>query len=161
MKIPLLFAALWICAAIASAQPDSNASGNDMPIFAPELPLITPDEATRIVVKKPIALHLREVTLWDALQQLKAQSGVEFNLGERKSSETFEKTRSLDLETLSFDRAFDGILQAASVPGSLQSGGMNNPLRLELTPPFKFVFDAPVDWVQTEVPFAFQNVLLP
>ena len=31
----------------------------------------------------------------------------------------------------------------------------------ELQPPFKFVFDAPTQWVQTEVPFSFENVPLP
>ncbi len=33
--------------------------------------------------------------------------------------------------------------------------------KTELMPPFKFIFDAPTDWVQTEVPFAFENVPLP
>lgn len=33
--------------------------------------------------------------------------------------------------------------------------------KITIKPPFKFIFDAPTEWAQTEVPFSFQDVPLP
>lgn len=130
MKIFCLFPALFACAVAACAQPVADAGGADMPLVAPELPFVAPDEATKLTLKKPLVFHLRELTLFDALQQLKAQSGVNFSFSRRKDSQSLDKTLSLDLETLSFDEAFKGIFQAAGVSGYLQANGSSAPLYL-------------------------------
>lgn len=128
MKKFCLVAAVFWCAVAARAQPDSNASVGYTPLIAPELPFVAPDEAAKLALKKPLVFHLREVTLFEALRQLKAQSGADFSFSRRKDSESLDKTLSLDLETMSFERALEGILQAADVLGSLQAGGTEQSL---------------------------------
>ena len=134
MKTRLSLAVLLLCAAPIWAQPQPKAgaeAGADLaPPVAPELPLLAPDEATRLVVKKPLVLRLRENTLLQALEQLQAQSGVQFNIGRISQPELLDTKLSLDLETLGFEEAFDCILDAAGVPGYLGSSGTERPLGL-------------------------------
>ncbi len=146
MKIPLLFCVLLGCAAVSSAQPDLNAAGNYTPIIVPkmppfELPLVAPNVVVKALIPKPIALHLRDVTLAEALQQLKTESGVEFDIGGEKQPETLAKKLSLDLETVGFDAAFDQIMRAAGARGFLQNNGTNAPERVyyEDVDPYQFL----------------------
>ena len=110
MKI--LFAALLFCAAPTWAQ---SKPANGLPF-----PLVSPARAQQMAEKK-IVLHLRDATLLEALQSLQKQSGVRFDSGELVARRIFARKLSLDLETTSFDRAFDAILKAAKTEAKLES----------------------------------------
>ena len=83
-------------------------------------PVISPAEAQKLATEKPIALHLRAVTLEAAIAQLQTQSGIEIGFGARPESETMAQTLSLDLETRSFIEAFEAIFKAARVEAHLE-----------------------------------------
>ena len=106
------------------------------PAFDPlPYPLVTPAEAIRQTQGAPIVLKLNNVTLYQALKQLQAQSGVEFDYSSNIAPGSLSKTLSLDLETTAFSEAFDAILEAAGVNGRLLRYGTRELWHLELGQP--------------------------
>lgn len=128
MKIRLLLAALVLVAAPVWAQPD--------PIIKPPnglpFPLVTPAEAEKLAILQPLKLHLKNVTVAAALEELQTQSGIELDLEEvNYSKKTLAKKFSIDLETRSFNAAFDAIMDAAKIKGRLQRYDTNRPWRVD------------------------------
>ncbi len=89
------------------------------------LKAVAPDVAEKLAMPaKPIVLHLNDVTLEAALNELENQSGVALDLG-YGDKEVLNKKLSLDLQTRFFQPAFDAIIDEAGVKGSLQRFGRN------------------------------------
>ena len=128
MKIPLLFSALLAVGVAASAQPPD-------PIVEPPnglpFPLISPAQAEKLALTKPIQLRLNDVTVAWALENLQAQSGVELDLENiQYSKNTLAKRVSVDIETPSFNRAFDAIMDKAGLKASLRRDDINRPYQV-------------------------------
>ena len=105
------------------AQPDAT-EREELMVKLPNglsFPLVSP-EAAQKAVAHPFALHLRDVTLFEALQELQKQSGVELDQLYGGMS-SLEKRLSLDVETTSFSRALEAILDEAGVKASLRPWG--------------------------------------
>ncbi len=84
---------------------------------------VSPDEAEKLVMPaKGIALHLKDATLSEALDELQKQSGVKLNYGWADKN-TLDKKVSVDMETRYFQPAFDAITDEAGVKASLQVFG--------------------------------------
>ena len=84
---------------------------------------VSPDEAEKLAMPaNGIALHLQNVTLTEALDELQKQSGVKLNYG-WDDKNTFDKKVSVDMETRYFQPAFDAILDEVGVKASLQRFG--------------------------------------
>lgn len=128
MKKSILLCALLACAAPICAQPADTAPKliNDLPF-----PLLAPEKAQELAFEKPIVLRLNNVTLGAALDELQRQSGVELNTSPDVYGETLAKTLSIDLQTLSFDQAFNAIVDKAGVKASLQRWDQNQPWRVD------------------------------
>ena len=131
MKTYLLFAATLACAVAASAQPPD-------PIVEPTnglpFPLISPAQAEQLTLTKPIKLRLDNVTVAWALENLQAQSGVELDLENiQYSKNTLAKKLSIDIETPSFNRAFDEIMDKAGLKATLRRDDINRPYRLNFS----------------------------
>lgn len=115
---------LVACVIPASAQPDPGAARVwQQPEVKPQnkwpFPFVSPEEAARLG-ERPIALHLRDMALSKALDELQHQSGVTFEVGTTLTrQEDLAKTLSLDLETRSFSAAFTAILDEAEVKAYL------------------------------------------
>ncbi len=112
----ILLGALILCALPAFTQPEAK------PINGLSYPLVTPEEAARLVQRdNPIALHLRNVTLQAAFSELTKQTGIKLDTswggGDKK---TLAQKLSLDIETHSFHEAFRAIVDAANVKAQLQ-----------------------------------------
>ena len=122
MKIArFLLGAALLCSLPALAQPETK------PVDGVKYPLLTPEEATKLVTgDKIIKLHLRDVTLGDALQELQKQSDVTLDTSFGARQEYLAKKLSLDLETRSFIEAFTAILDKADVKAELQHFGVEN-----------------------------------
>lgn len=98
------------------------------------LPLVSPNEAEKLAMPaKSIVLHLREVTLAQALGELQKQSGVALNFDWSEPA-TLDKKLSLDLETRFFQPAFDAIMDEAGVKGTLQRDGHRKEWRVQFGP---------------------------
>ena len=115
MKLPLLPLACLIiasplCALSARAQPDVVAK---QPL--PEMSQIALEAALKLVNNRAIALHLRDVTVREALAQLQTQSGVNLAPAEGEAS-VLDKKVSLDIEATSFGAALDILARAAGTP---------------------------------------------
>lgn len=124
MKTYLLLAATCVWAAPVWAQPD--------PIIEPPnglpFPLISPAEAEKLTLAKPIQLHLDNVTVAWALEKLQEQSGVELDLENiQYSKNTLAKKLSINIETPSFNRAFDEIMDEAGLKATLRRDDSNRP----------------------------------
>ena len=119
----LLLCALLLCALPVGAQPDppERVEPIVVPVNGLPFPLFSPGEVQKAVAR-PFAIRLRDATLFEALQELQKQSGVELDQlwGGRSS---LEKKLSLDLETTSVTRAFDEIMDEADVKATLESYG--------------------------------------
>lgn len=131
MKTYLLFAATLACAVAASAQPPD-------PIIEPTnglpFPLISPAQAEKLTLGKPIKLRLDNVTVAWALEVLQAQSGVELDLENiQYSKNTLAKKLSIDIETPSFNRAFDEIMDKAGLKATLRRDDSNRPYRVNFS----------------------------
>ena len=130
MKSPPLFALLLLCAAPAApvwAQPDPLVR----PVNGLPFPLVSPAEAEKLAALKPIKLQIKNVTVAWALEELQTQSGVELDLENVDySKNTLAKRVSLDIETRSFNRAFDGIMERAGLNASLQRYSSDRPWRV-------------------------------
>ena len=142
MKIRILPAAsLWfatsLCcvtslwwAAPLGAQPEADAVPGGLPF-----PVVTPAQAERLAILQPLKLRLDNVTVAWALEQLQAQSGVELDMENLQySKRTLGKRISLDIETRSFNRAFDEIMGQAKLRGTLERYDFNRPWRVNLNP---------------------------
>ena len=113
MKIPILLSALLVCALPLSAQSTSDS------VFR----VVTPVQAQKF--DNDISLHLRDVTLEQALTELQKQSAVPLNWS-FLNRKTLDTPMSIDIETPSFNRAFDAIADEAGIAvmlGDLYSGG--------------------------------------
>ncbi len=107
-----------LCVLPALAQPEFR------PANGPSYRLVSPEEAAKLTLtEKPMALHLRDVTLADALAELSKQSGVSLETSFGADPVTLAKKLSLDLETRSFNEAFSAILDEADVKAKLQRFG--------------------------------------
>ena len=110
LPLACLIIAAPLCAPSARAQPDVAAK---QPL--PEMSQIAPEAALKLIGTRPIALHLRAVTVREALAQLQTQSGV--NLAPAKGeASVLDKKVSLDIEATSFGVALDALARAAEVP---------------------------------------------
>lgn len=138
MKPSHLLCALLACAAPAlvvpaCAQPDAIKPANGLPF-----PLVAPSQAEKLTAAAPLAIHLQNVTLRAALEELQKQSGVELDLarnGSKEAQETLDKTMSIDVDTPSFYRAFNEILDEAGVKASLQRYETNRPWSVAINQP--------------------------
>lgn len=135
MKTPLLFSALLVCIAPVFAQPNAPEARF---VAAPELinglpfPLLAPEAVAGLLKGPPISLQLKDVTLYEALQQLQKQSGIDIDLSYNPDPKKMEKKLSLQMETTSFNRAFQEIMDGAGVNARLRRMGSDTPYRLEL-----------------------------
>ena len=128
MKTRLLFAALLCCALPAWAQPDPVAK----PVNGLPFPLVTPAEVEKTATLAPLKLHLVNITVASALEQLQDQSGVDLNMeNEQYSKQTLAKKISVDVETPSFNRAFDAIMEAAKLKPNLRRDDPNESWRVD------------------------------
>ncbi|RYX85855.1 hypothetical protein EON83_03620 [bacterium] len=109
-----LLGALVVSALPVLAQPELRPT-NGLPF-----PLISVEEAIRIVrSEKPIVLHLRDVSLQDAFIELEKQSGISLDrdLG---ATRYLGKKLSVDIETRSFEQAFQAVVEKAGIGAKLQ-----------------------------------------
>ena len=117
----LLLGAFVLCALPAVAQPEQK------PINGLPYPLIPLQEAARIAETKPIKLHLRDVTVRDALEEIERQTGFPINTVTVTAVdiELLDKKLSLDIETSSFKEASDAVFEEAGVKAMLSSWNNN------------------------------------
>ncbi len=105
----------------ASSQPEVR------PLDGFIIPLVSPEEAAKLgLTEQPIKLHLRDVTLADALDELSKQSGVLLDASGPGGREVLVKKLSLDIETRSFNEAFAAVLDEADVTAKLRKLGDND-----------------------------------
>ncbi|RYX85858.1 hypothetical protein EON83_03635 [bacterium] len=107
----LLLGAVILCALPSHAQPEVRPA-NDLPF-----PVVPLDEAIRLIQPdKPVALHLRDITLQDALTELARQFNTRFGHPSGINVPQALATKlSIDIETASFKEAFNAIIKAANV----------------------------------------------
>ena len=127
MKTRFLLAALVLSAAPLWAQPDPTIEPpNGLPF-----PLISPAQAEKLALVKPIKMRLDNVTVAWALEVLQQQSGIELDMENiNYSKNTLAKKLSIDIETPSFNRAFDEIMDEAGLKANLQRYDSNRPYRV-------------------------------
>ena len=120
MKTSFLLGALLVCAAPLCAQPADTAAklANDLPF-----PLVAPDKAQQLALPAPLVLNLDNVTLGAALDQLQKQSGVRFATSQANFNKELDTKLSAQINTLSFDQAFNQIVEAAGFHATLQDWG--------------------------------------
>ena len=124
---------LLLCFSVALAWPtlaqnDAGTLTNQLPF-----PLVAPAQAEKLAVPQNIKLDLNGVTLAAALDELQKQSGVALFYQTQIPSSALSKMISVHLETRSFHRAFDEIMDEAGVTASLD--------RLNYNWPWRVVFD--------------------
>ena len=140
----LLLGALVVSAlpTFAQSKPRSNFS----------YPLISLEEAAHLADTKPIKLHLRDVTVRDALEEIERQTGfpIDTTTPVIDDAQLLDKKLSLDIETLSFKKASEDIFEEAEVQAALSFWDVtgtwqvvSNPLAGETGPlsgdePFQF-----------------------
>ena len=128
MKIPIYLAATLVCAAPVWAQPDPIVK----PVNGLPFRLVSPADAEKLAALKPIKLKLDNVTVAWALEELQLQSGIELDLENLQySKKTLAKKVSLNIETRSFNRAFDEIMDEAGLKATLQRYDQNRPFRVD------------------------------
>ena len=117
MKI-IWLAAVLLGAKLVWAQPDPFLKPpNGLPF-----PLISPAQAEKLVFETPLKLDLKDVTVAAALESLQLQSGVKLDLERVDYSErTLAKRVSVRVETRSFNRAFEAIMDAAKLQATLEN----------------------------------------
>ena len=127
----MLLATALACAAPVWAQPDPiTRPPNGLPFR-----LVSPAEAEKMVVPRPIQLKLDDVSVARALEELQAQSGVAIDLSDlRYSPDTLGKRLSIDIETPSFNRAFDEIMDKAGLRAKLRRQGYGRFYRVDFNP---------------------------
>ena len=130
MKFKILFVAVAACAAPVWAQPDPIIE----PINGLPFSLISPAQIEKLTLTQPIKLKLENVTVAWALENLQAQSGVELDLENiQYSRNTLAKKVSVDIETPSFNRAFDEIMDKAGLKATLRRDDFNRPFRVNFS----------------------------
>ncbi len=145
----LIAGAFFVCALPVLAQPDQRPT-NGLPY-----PVISLEEAAKLGGNdKPIALHLRDVTLRQALEALQQQSGVTLD-SSKATPDTLLKKLSLDLETNSFLDAFKTVLEEAGVKGRLEGVSSRRAFSVVFgASPFALPDDAPQSGVEAFKIFA-------
>ncbi len=120
MKTSLLLGALLVCAAPLCAQPADTPAKlvNDLPF-----PLVAPEKAQQLVLPNPIVLSFDNVTLGAALDELQKQSGVRFGTSQANFNNQLDTKISGQINTISFDEAFDQIMDEAGLKANLQDWG--------------------------------------
>lgn len=103
---------------------------------------VTPGEATHLVNATPIRLHVRDVTVKDALEEVERQTG--FYIDTDKAFKTLQKKLSLNIETHSFKEATDAIFEAAGAPVILQKSGWDEEWNLSAKPEVEKSNNAPI-----------------
>ena len=98
----LLAGAVAACAQAATAQPKLEA------------PIVSSAQAQKLVLPDDIQIHLRDVTLRAALQELEKQSGLPFDLS-ALSEEKLNAKISIDIDTPSVTHALDAIADEANL----------------------------------------------
>ncbi|RYX85857.1 hypothetical protein EON83_03630 [bacterium] len=106
-------------------------------------PIVSSEEVVRLANLKTIQLHLRDVTLKDALEQLAKQTGINIETRYSPAGELSKKL-SLDIETESFETATDAIFEEAGVKASLQDFGVGRSLGIQWGENMQRGQDAPV-----------------
>ncbi len=110
MKNSLLFSLLALTA--------WNVAGRAQPAVARdtklEAPLVSSAQAQKLALPDDIQIHLRDVTLRAALQELEKQSGLPFDLS-GLSGEKLDAKISIDIDTPSVTRALDAIADEANL----------------------------------------------
>ena len=127
MKTPILLGALLACAAPLCAQPDNGAPKlvNDLPF-----PLVAPAKVQQLAAPGPIVINLNNATLGEALDALQKQSGVEFGTAQFNDDNQLDTKLSVQVNTPSFDKAFQQIMKAADLTATLQDWGGDGALQL-------------------------------
>lgn len=117
----ILFGFLALSALPVLAQPEIK------PVNGLPYPLISPAEVMRLADIKPIKLHLRDVTLKTALEEVQKQTVItlDFRFG---GNQFLEKKLSIDIETNSLNEATDAIFEEADVKAVVQKMGRGNRL---------------------------------
>ena len=110
---PTLLIVAW--SAPSLAQPDPQIKPlSDLPYRT-----VTLAQAEALLSGAPIALHLRDVRLDQALQELQKQSGVALEISPREGEAALQKKLSIDLDTFSLSQAFRALAAKAGVSAAL------------------------------------------
>ena len=121
MKNLILFSALLAGGVAASAQPTETAEpiAERATIF--DAPVVSILEAQKLALPDDIQIHLRDVTLRAALQELEKQSGLPFDLS-NLPPEKLDAKISIDIDTPSVTRALEAIADEAGTKLALTHG---------------------------------------
>lgn len=112
--------ALLVCACSSAAHAQGD-QGDVAPMRNGSLfPLISPAEAQKLVIGQPIALDMRDATLFEVLTELQKQSEIPLQL--KLDEKALETKFSIDIKTPSFYAAFDSIAKASKIPMKLWHG---------------------------------------
>ncbi len=90
---------------------------------------VTPQDAALLIKSQSIKLHVHDVTVKEALEEVQRQTGLLIDTD--KSYKTLDKKVSLNIETSSFKAATDAIFKAAGAPVFLHRGGWDAVWELE------------------------------
>ncbi len=121
MKHLILFSALLALGVAASSQPTDTAEPIVERATVFDAPVVSVLEAQKLALPDDIQIHLQNVTLRAALQELEKQSGLPFDLS-NLSSEKLDAKISIDIDTPSVTRALDAIADEAGTKFSLNHG---------------------------------------
>ena len=123
MKTLLLFSALLACGVAASAQPTDTAEPIVKRASVFDAPVVSILEAQKLALPDDIQIHLHDVTLRAALQELQKQSGLPFDLSALAPAKLDSKI-SIDIDTPSVTRALDAIADEAGTKLRLDHAGV-------------------------------------
>ena len=122
MKLQLLLGATLVCAAPLGAQTAPRGAA---------FPLVLPSALDKSLADKTFRLSLKDVTLWEALQELEKQSGVALDFNDSNSELLqLSKRLTLDVNALSYSEALLELMDAAGVAGQLEKDRSAQPWEL-------------------------------
>lgn len=122
MKI-LLFSVLLAGGVAAFAQPEAVQRAEPIAKrdYTLEAPVVSSAQAQKLALPDDIKIHLQDVTLLRALQELELQSGLPLDLSPL-SKEKLDTKMSIDIDTPSVTRALDAIADEANLKLALNHG---------------------------------------
>lgn len=123
MKI-FLFPTLLACGVAALAQPPDPVQRAEPIVkreYVLEAPVVSSAQAQKLALPDDIQIHLRDVTLLQALQELEKQSGLPLDLS-NLAREKLDAKISIDIDTPAVTRALDAIAEEANLRLAFEHG---------------------------------------